>query len=135
LRGGDRSPRSWNPNDPGSFEPERHQTAYEIHLYLGNGHLEKVYENALGNRLRKLGMLARQQFPIEVRDQDGTVLGDYTADLFVEGRLLVELKAARDLAPEHEAQLIGYLKSCRIRDGLLINFGSPRFQIRKFVWD
>ena len=110
------------------------QTAYDIHAYHAHGHLEKVYENALVHRLRKAGLDARQQHPIEVRDEDGTPIGDYFADILVEDTLIVELKAVGTMLPEHEAQILGYLKSSGKRHGLLINFGSPRFQIRKFVW-
>lgn len=110
------------------------QTAYDIHVYHGHGHLEKVYENALAHRLRKARVEVKQQEPIRVFDQDGTLIGDYYADLLVEGGLIVELKAAKTLAPEHEAQLLGYLKSARLEHGMLINFGSYKFEIRKFVW-
>ncbi|HHY84132.1 MAG TPA: GxxExxY protein [Verrucomicrobia bacterium] len=110
------------------------QTAYNIHTYHGHGHVEKVYENALAHRLRKAGFDVRQQHAINVYDEDGTLIGEYTADLLVNGVLLVELKTARALAPEHEAQIIGYLKSARIEHGLLINFGSYKFQIRKYAW-
>jgi len=109
------------------------ETSYAIHVYHGQGHLEKVYENALAHRLRKAGLEVRQQFPLTVYDEDGTVLGEYFADLLVEGRLIVELKACRALALEHVAQVLGYLKSARIEDGLLIDFGSFKFQIRKFA--
>jgi len=110
------------------------QTAYDIHMYHGQGHLEKVYENALAHRLRRAGVQVRQQEPIRVFDQDGTLIGEYYADLLLEGILIVELKAAKTLAPEHEAQILGYLKSTRIEHGLLINFGSYKFEIRKFAW-
>ena len=110
------------------------QTAYDIHVYHGHGHLEKVYENALAHRLRKAGFEVQQQHPIKVYDQDGTLIGDYLADLLVEGGLIVELKTAKTLASEHEAQVLGYLKSSRLVHGLLINFGSYKFEIRKFVW-
>lgn len=110
------------------------QTAYDIHVYHGHGHLEKVYENALAHRLRKDKLDVKQQYPANVFDEDGTLIGDYVADLLVEGFLLVELKAVKNIAPEHEAQILGYLKSTRLRHGLLINFGSYRFQMRKFVW-
>jgi GxxExxY protein len=110
------------------------QTAYDIHEYHAHGHLEKVYENALAHRLQKLGLEAKQQQPIQVFDEDGTLIGEYLADLVVEGVLIVELKTAKNLAPEHEAQILGYLKSARIEHGLLINFGSYKFEIRKFVW-
>lgn len=110
------------------------QTAYDIHVYHGHGHLEKPYENALGHRLRKAGLDVKQQHPVQVFDEDGTLIGDYLADLLIEGVLIVELKAVKALAPEHEAQILGYLKSARLEHGLLINFGSYKFQIRKFVW-
>jgi GxxExxY protein len=110
------------------------QIAYDIHVYHGHGHLEKVYENALAHRLRKAGLTVQPQHPIKVYDEDGTLLGDYLADLLVEDRLIIELKAAKTLAPEHEAQILGYLKSARREHGLLINFGSYRFEIRKYAW-
>ena len=109
------------------------ETAYAIHEYHGHGHLEKVYENALSHRLRKRGLQVEQQYPLTVFDEDGTVLGEYYADLFVKQRLIVELKAVKNTADEHVAQLLGYLKSSRIEHGLLINFGSYRFQIKKYV--
>jgi GxxExxY protein len=110
------------------------QTAYDIHVYHGHGHLEKVYENALAHRLRKAGLDVKQQQPVKVYDEDGTLIGDYLADLLVEGELIIELKTAKTLAPEHEAQILGYLKSARLRHGLLINFGSYKFEMRKFAW-
>ena len=109
------------------------QTAYQVHEYHGHGHLEKVYENALSNRLRKAGLLVAQQHPLIVYDEDRTIIGEYDADLLVENSLIVELKTAKALAPEHEAQVIGYLKSSRLEHALLINFGSYKFQIRKFA--
>ena len=109
------------------------QTAYSAHVYHGQGHLEKVYENALANRLRKAGYAVQQQHPIQVIDEDGTVIGEYLADLLIEGCLIVELKAVKTLAEEHVAQLLGYLKSTRIEHGLLINFGSYKFQIKKYA--
>jgi len=110
------------------------EISYRIHEYHGHGHLEKVYENALAHRLRKAGLHVEQQHPIKVYDEDGTLIGDYVADLFVEDQLIVELKTAKTLAPEHEAQILGYLKSSRIEHGLLINFGSYKFEIRKYIW-
>jgi GxxExxY protein len=111
------------------------QTAYEIHVYFGHGHLEKVYENALAHRLRKSGLHVVQQCPLQVRDEDDVIVGDYFADLFVESRLIVELKATRTIAPEHEAQILGYLRASRMGHGLLVSFGSFRFQVRKYAWD
>ena len=110
------------------------QIGYDIHTYHGHGHLEKVYENALVHRLRKAGLDIKQQHPIQVFDEDGTLLGDYYADLFVENRLVIELKTAKTLADEHTAQIFGYLKSARCEHGLLINFGSYKFEIRKYAW-
>ena len=81
----------------------------------------------------KAGVAVDQQRPITVHDEDGTLLGEYFADLVVCDVLVVELKAARSLSSEHEAQLLGYLRSTRIEHGLLINFGSYRFQIRKYA--
>jgi GxxExxY protein len=109
------------------------QTAHDMHIYHGNGHLEVVCENALAHRLRKAGFDVKQQHPLPVHDEDGTVIGEYFADLLIDGRLIVELKAARTIADEHAAQTLGYLKASRIEHGLLINFGSYRFQIRKYV--
>lgn len=109
------------------------ETSFAIHRYHRHGHLEKIYENALAHRLRKQGVMVEQQHPLRVFDEDGTPLGDYAADLFVEGRLLVELKAVRAIADEHVAQLLGYLRSSRIESGLLINFGSPILHVKKYL--
>lgn len=109
------------------------ETSYAIHLFHAHGHLEKVYENALAHRLRKAGLEVKQQHPIRVLDEDGTVIGEFNADLLLEGRLVVELKAAKHLANEHAAQLLGYLKSTRIEHGLLVNFGSYKFEIKKYA--
>jgi GxxExxY protein len=109
------------------------ETSFAIHSYHRNGHLEKIYENALANRLRKSGLDVKQQHPLTVYDEDGTVLGEYFADLFIEGCLIVELKACRDIAPDHIAQIIGYLTSARIETGLLINFGSAKLQVKKYL--
>lgn len=104
------------------------ETSFAIHTFHRSGHLEKVYENALAHRLRKRGLQVEQQ-PLPVFDEDGTLLGDYFADLFVEGCLIVELKAVRDVADEHVAQILGYLRSSRIETGLLINFGGKRLHV------
>lgn len=109
------------------------QTAFELHAYLRHGHLEKVYENGLSHRLRKAGMAVEQQCPLQVRDEDGTVLGDYFADLFVESDLIIELKACKTLTNDHIAQVLGYLRASGKRHALLINFGAPRLEIRKLV--
>jgi GxxExxY protein len=109
------------------------ETAFALHCYLRHGHLEKVYENGLAHRLRKAGAQVKQQHPLQVLDEDGTVLGDYLADLLVEGELIVELKACKAITDEHVAQLLGYLRGCRIEHGLLINFGSGKLEVRKYI--
>jgi len=68
-----------------------------------------------------------------VYDEDNTLLGDFHADLFVDDRLIVEVKACKAISNEHIAQLLGYIRASRIKDGLLINFGAPKLQIRKYV--
>jgi GxxExxY protein len=126
------------------FEPEKdvnifnlcdliRETSFAIHCYHKQGHLEKVYENALAHRLRKAGLHVEQQFPLKVYDEDGTVIGDYFADLFVENCLIIELKACNNLGDDHIAQILGYLRSSKIEHGLLINFGAPKLQIRKYI--
>lgn len=108
------------------------ETSFAIHRFHKPGHLEKIYENALAHRLRKLGLNVEQR-PISVFDEDGTALGDYFADLLVNGCLIAEIKACKGIADEHIAQVLGYLHSSRFEHGLLINFGASRFQIRKLV--
>jgi GxxExxY protein len=109
------------------------QIAFDLHVYLRHGHLEKVYENGLAHRLRKAGLRIEQQCPLKVLDEDGTVLGDYYADLFVENCLIVELKACKALASEHTAQVLGYLRASSQRNALFINFGSPNIEIKKLI--
>ena len=109
------------------------QTSYDIHKYLKSGHLEKVYENALAHRLRKLGIEVKQQHDLAVFDEDGALLGKMTADLFVENVLIIEVKACKTLIQEHIAQIFGYLRASRVEHGLLINFGSPILEIKKYI--
>lgn len=109
------------------------ETSFAIHKYLRHGHMEKVYERAMVNRLAKHGLRVRPQAPLNVYDEDGTVLGEYFADLLVEDQLLVELKACSSITSDHVAQLLGYLRSSRLENGLIINFGAPRLFIKKYV--
>ena|SRR5215467_12339036 len=109
------------------------QKSYDIHKYLKSGHLEKVYENALAHRLRKLGIEVKQQHDLAVFDEDGALLGKMTADLFVENVLIIEVKACKTLTQEHIAQIFGYLRASRVEHGLLINFGSPILEIKKYI--
>jgi len=98
------------------------ETCFSLHQYLRHGHLEKVYENGLAYRLKKAGLKVEQQYPLQVVDEDGTILGDFIADLYVESCLIVELKACKAIIGDHTAQLLGYLRASRIEHGLLINF-------------
>ena len=109
------------------------QTSFEIHKYLRNGHREQIFENALANRLRKQGIKVQQQQPVNVFDEDGTLLGSLRADLLIEDRLICEIKGCTALVDEHRAQLLGYLRASRIEHGLLINFGGPRLEIKKYI--
>lgn len=111
------------------------ETSFEIHRYHKHGHLEKIYENALAHRLRKKGLNVEQQFPLNVYDEDGTVLGKYFADLFIENTLIVELKACNTFKDEHIAQILGYLRSSKVKHGLLINFGASKLQIKKYIME
>jgi GxxExxY protein len=108
------------------------KTSFAIHHYHRHGHLEKIYENALVNRLRKLGLKV-EQHAITVYDEDGSILGEYYADLLIEDFLIIELKACRSIADEHVAQILGYLRSTGFEHGLLINFGAPRLFIKKYI--
>ena len=109
------------------------ETSFEIHKFLKSGHLERVYENALAHRLAKIGIHVIQQHPLDVCDEDGTLLGHFCADLFVASKLVVEIKACRGLIDEHVAQLLGYLRASRIEHGLLMNFGAAKLQIKKYI--
>jgi len=110
------------------------ETSFAIHKFLRHGHMEKVYERSLVSRLIKQGIVSRPQEPMHVYDEDGTLLGEYFADLLVESRLVVELKACSAITTDHVAQLLGYLRSSRIENGLLINFGAPRLYIKKYIF-
>ena len=106
------------------------QIAYGVHEYFGTGLLEKVYEVALEHRLAKAGYKVDRQKPLRVVDEEGYCVGDYFVDMLVNDSLIVELKAVKALAPEHFAQILNYLKLTRSPVGLLINFGSYRFERR-----
>ena len=106
--------------------------AYAVGNTLGCGFLEKVYENALLHELLKAGLPVQAQYPIQVL-YDGKVVGDFVADLCVEGRVLVEVKAVRELTEVHMAQCLNYLKATGHKVCLLINFGSPRVEVRRIV--
>jgi GxxExxY protein len=104
---------------------------FTVYKALGYGFLEKVYERALEYELTRHGFTAYRQMPITVW-YDGLKVGDYCADLLINNVVIIELKAAETLAPQHSAQLLNYLKATEIEVGLLLNFGPrPTFE-RKF---
>ena len=108
------------------------QAYYNVYNKLGFGFLEKVYENSMMLELKKFGLDAKKQFPINV-NYDGFRVGEYFADIIVNDSVIIELKAAENLCPEHEAQLINYLKATNIEVGLLMNFGKkPQFKRKVF---
>lgn len=104
--------------------------AFRVLNMLGSGFLEKVYENALALEMRKAGLSVAQQQGVTVY-YDGTAIGDYVADLVVEGTVIVELKASKTLDPVHTAQCINYLKATGLHLCLLLNFGRPSLQIHR----
>ena len=107
-------------------------SAFSVAKVLGNGFLEKVYENALAHELRRGGVTVAQQAPVEVWYDDLRV-GEYFADLLVADEILVELKVAQALDDIHMAQCMNYLKATGKRVCLLINFGKPRVEIKRVV--
>jgi len=106
--------------------------SFYVYNTLGGGFLEKVYENALFKRLNKQGIGVKQQFPVTVLFE-GEEVGEYFADLIVENKVIVELKAVETIHPIHEVQLVNYLKATNIEVGLLINFG-PEIEIKRKVF-
>jgi len=106
-----------------------------VYNTLGYGFLEKVYENAVGIELRKQGLDVRQPQPVTVFYDDENV-GEYFADIIVNNTVILELKAAEQLAYEHECQLINYLRATQIEVGLLLNFGTkPQHKRKVFTSD
>ena len=106
------------------------ECAYKVSNVLGCGFLEKVYENALAYELRKAGFEVKQQEPILIR-YDGVVVGEYFADLLINGTVLIELKAVKEFDDNHLAQCINYLKATRLTTCLLMNFSKPRVEIKR----
>jgi GxxExxY protein len=106
--------------------------AFQVHNRLGQGFQEKVYENALVEELRTNGLRVEQQKPLMVM-YGGKPVGDFIADLLIEGNVLVELKANKTIDRSHENQLLNYLKSSGIEVRLLINFGES-VQIRRKIF-
>lgn len=109
------------------------ESFYLVYNKLGYGFLEKVYENAIVFELQRHGFVVKQQVPINVYYEDKLV-GEYLADLLVQDKVIVELKAVRELADAHEAQLVNYLKATNVEVGLVLNFGpKPEFKRKVFT--
>lgn len=104
--------------------------AFEVINELGAGFLESVYHEAMLVALRQKGLKVVSEFALAVMFR-GQNVGQFYADLFVEDKIIVELKAVKALAPEHQAQVINYLKATGIDVGLLINFGRPKLEYRR----
>jgi GxxExxY protein len=105
---------------------------YKVSNNLGSGFLEKVYENSLALELRRAGFGLKQQHSLQVR-YDGVVVGDFVADLLIEEKVLVELKAVKELDDIHMAQCLNYLKATRFSLCILVKFGKPKAEIRRVV--
>lgn len=106
--------------------------AFEVINELGTGFVESVYERALMVALRPKGLEAVAQHPIRVMFR-GACVGEFVADIFVEQKVIVELKAVKAIGPEHQAQVINYLNATGIEVGLLINFGNPKLEYKRFT--
>ncbi|MCF6159564.1 MAG: GxxExxY protein [wastewater metagenome] len=106
---------------------------YSVYSVLGYGFLEKVYENALLLEMKKQGLKSVPQKPIKVL-YDNEIIGEYFADILVEDKVIVEIKSAKAIADEHEAQLLNYLKATNIEVGLLLNFGQKP-EVRRKAFD
>jgi len=106
------------------------ECAKRIRRQLGPGFLEKVYKNAMVVELRKLNLNFETEKLIQVL-YDGIVVGEYRTDIIVDGKLILEIKATQDLSIANEVQLVNYLTSTQIDDGLLINFGADKLQFKR----
>lgn len=109
------------------------KATYKVHNALGFGFLEKVYQNALAIELKKMGLDIGTESPITVY-YENEIVGEYIADIIVEDKVILELKAVKELAEIHEVQLVNYLKATGIKVGLLINFGHS-VQVKRKVFD
>ncbi len=106
--------------------------AMKVHNELGNGFLEKVYENALMLLLKQAKIEAEQQSPINVMFQD-QVIGQYYADILVDGKIILELKTVDKIVGEHVSQVIHYLKATGVKLGIILNFGQKSFEYKRVV--
>ena len=108
------------------------ECGFEISNELGIGFLESVYENALIIALRQKGMRVDQQVPLSVSFR-GEPIGRFQIDLLFDHQVIVELKAAKSLAPEHQMQILNYLRASGLPVALLMNFGTPKLEYRRFA--
>lgn len=106
------------------------QSAYNVRLQLPAGFLESVYQKALLIELEKNGISAKGEVPINVY-YDECVVGEFRADIVIENKIIIELKAVQNLSLIHESQLVNYLTATKIDCGLLINFGGERIEIKR----
>lgn len=107
-------------------------SAFEVYKELGYGFLEKVYEKALIVEIKLRGLKVESQKPIQISYKN-QIIGDYMADMLVEGKIIVELKVEKEYNSKHEAQLINYLKATQLKVGLLINFGEKKCQQKRIA--
>jgi GxxExxY protein len=107
------------------------EACFEISNELGAGFLESVYEKALLIALKDKGLKVEYQVPLKVNFR-GNVVGEYFADILVDEKVIIEIKAVKSIVPEHHAQIINYLKATGIEVGLLVNFGNPKLEYRRF---
>ena len=110
------------------------ECAFKVSNALGSGFLEKVYDNALAVELRNAGIPFSRQKPFQVRYRE-EIVGEYVPDLVVADTLIVEVKALDSLARVHQAQCMNYLRVTGLRVGLLLNFGTPRLEVKRLVWE
>lgn len=108
------------------------RASFEVVNELGAGFVESVYEKALMIVLRQLGLNAESQVSIDVMFR-GEPIGEFYADILVNGKVIIELKAVKTLVPEHQAQVINYLKATGIEVGMLINFGNPKLEYKRLT--
>ncbi len=119
--------------------PDSHLTeqilgcAFKVHRVLGPGFMEKVYENATLHELQRSGLHTASQHRIQVF-YDQIVVGDYVADILVEGRVIVELKAAKAIENIHIAQALNYLKATGLKTALILNFGARSLEVKRLLF-
>ncbi len=123
--------RRWSEDDLNELSERIIGSAFQVSNTLGCGFLEKVYENALAHELRKSALQVKQQVPIKVF-YDNAVVGEYFADLLVAEAVIVELKATKDISEAFTAQCLNYLKATKLPLCLLLNFGKPRVEIKRY---